>query len=103
VVRHRRQYYQRLRSASQPLHRWERNGATFETETPFELINADTTLMSFALQDAKCDQRAGEMMLLSPLGTRLTAGQPELILADADDFLNLGADPIQSAHLGSRQ
>jgi hypothetical protein len=29
------------------------------------------------------------MMLLCPLGTGLTAGQAQLILANPDDFLNL--------------
>ena len=59
--------------------------------------------MSFPLQHTKGDQTAGEMMQLSPLGARLTAGQTELIFAHPDDFLDLGTDAIQSTDLGSRQ
>ena len=41
--------------------------------------------MSCSLQHTKGDQTAREMMQLSPLGTRLTASQTELILAHTDD------------------
>jgi hypothetical protein len=43
------------------------------------------------------------MMELSPLGTCLTALHPELIRADPNHFLNLGANAIPPAHLGGRQ
>ena len=38
------------------------------------------------------------MMQLFPLGSCLTAAQPELILAGTDDFLNLGARTVQAAY-----
>ena len=40
--------------------------------------------------------RGGEMMPLCPLGARLTAHQPELVFADADDFLVLGSHARQT-------
>jgi hypothetical protein len=45
--------------------------------------------MAFPLQDTTCDQTAGQMRLLRPLRPRLTTSQPELILADADHFLDV--------------
>jgi hypothetical protein len=42
-------------------------------------------------------------MELRPLAAHLTATQAELILADADHFLNLCTDAIHPTHLGSRQ
>ena len=59
--------------------------------------------MSCSLQHTKGDQTAGQMMQLSPLGTRLTASQPELILAHTDDFLDLCPPPIDAADFGGRQ
>jgi hypothetical protein len=55
--------------------------------------------MPFPLQDTKRDQAAGQVMPLSPLGTRLTAIEPELVCADADDFLGLSTHPRESADL----
>jgi hypothetical protein len=59
--------------------------------------------MPLSLQDTKRHQAARTMMLLRPIRARLTAGQGQLILAGADDFLDLGADAIPSAHLCRRQ
>jgi hypothetical protein len=42
-------------------------------------------------------------MLLRPFGPCLTARPPQLILADTDDFLDLGTDRIQATYLSGRQ
>jgi hypothetical protein len=60
-------------------------------------------VLPFPLQDAKGDQAAGEMMQLSPLRTRLTAIEPELVFTGADDFFDLRAYPIESTDLGGWQ
>jgi hypothetical protein len=44
--------------------------------------------MSFGLQHTKGPQATSDVMPLRPLGARLTAGQPELIRADADHCRN---------------
>jgi hypothetical protein len=59
--------------------------------------------LSFALQDTKGDQAAGEVMPLSPLRARLRAVQAELILTDADHFFSLYTDVLHPTHLVSRQ
>jgi hypothetical protein len=59
--------------------------------------------MAFPLQDTTCDQTAGQMMVLRPLRTRLTAIQPKLILAHSDDFFDLRTPPIEAADLCGRQ
>src|SRR5262245_64612479 len=59
--------------------------------------------MAFPLQDAKCDQTAGDVVRLRPRGARLTATQAELILTDADDLFNLGAPAIPAPYLWGRQ
>jgi hypothetical protein len=43
------------------------------------------------------------MVPLRPLGTRLPAGQSELVFACTDDFFNLGGELEQTAHFGGRQ
>jgi hypothetical protein len=40
----------------------------------------------------------GDLLPLSPLGTRLTAGEPELLLAALDPFVTGGAAPRPAAH-----
>ena len=67
------------------------------------MIETDPTIVTFALQHAKHDQAAHDVMPLRPLGTGLTAGQAQLIFANPDDFFNLRADMIEPTHLGSRQ
>ena len=59
--------------------------------------------MPFMLQHTKGSETAGHVMQLRPLRACLTAGQPELILADPDHFLDLGAERIQATDLRSRQ
>ena len=73
------------------------------TELALEFVDRETSVMPFPLQDTKGDQAADDVVQLRPLRARLTATQAELILADADDFFNLGTDAIQPTHLGSRQ
>jgi hypothetical protein len=57
--------------------------------------------MAFPLQHTKGGQATAEMMQLRPRGADLTATQPELILTHPNDFLNVSADAISAAHLGS--
>jgi hypothetical protein len=57
--------------------------------------------MPFPLQDTKSHQATDHMMLLGALRARLTAGQAELIFTDSNHLLNLGADAIHPADLGS--
>jgi hypothetical protein len=76
---------------------------TFETQASSELIDADPTIMSFALQHSKRDEAAGHMMQLGALRACLTAAQPELVLAGADHFLDLGANGIQAAYFSGRK
>jgi hypothetical protein len=90
---------QGLRSAPQPLQRWESQAAAPQTEEPLEFVDAQVPLMSFVLQHTKSGETAGHMMPLRPLRTRLTAGQPELILTDPNDFFDLGAECIQATYL----
>jgi hypothetical protein len=96
---------QKLRSPSQALHGWKGAGTSLETETSLELVDTKVPIVSFPLQHTKGDQTAREMMQLSPLRTRLTAVQPELVLAHTDDFLDLRTHPLTSADLrrGQRQ
>jgi hypothetical protein len=96
-----RNFLQRLRSSSQALQSWKRNCAALATELPLEFIDTQDFLMAFVLQHTKGHQTAGDMMQLDPLRAGLTAAQPELIFAHADNFLDLGAHPVQSADLGS--
>jgi hypothetical protein len=67
---------------------------TYETQAAFEVIDADPTILSSALQHIKCDEAAGHMIQLGPLKACLTVTQPELVLACADHFLDLGANGI---------
>jgi len=87
-------YLQKLRSASQLLQSWEYDSMPPETEAALELVDTDTTRVAFMLQHAKRGQATHDVMLLSPIGACLTAGHTELILANPDDFLNLGAEAI---------
>jgi hypothetical protein len=73
------------------------------TELALECVDRDTSVLPFPLQDTKGDQAAGQVMPLRPLGTRLTAIEPELIFTDADDFLDLSTHLIESADLRGRQ
>jgi hypothetical protein len=93
----------RLRGASQPLQSWEGHGATSETETPSKLRDAEAAIMTCALSRTNCREAAEDVMPLRPFGACLTAGQPELILADTDHFRNLGAERIQATHLRGRK
>jgi hypothetical protein len=88
---------QGLRSLSKPFQSWKPNRTTMAAEVALEFVDGDASIMSFPLQHTKRDQTAGEMMELSPLGTRLTAIQPELILAHPAHFLDLRSPPIEAA------
>jgi class 3 adenylate cyclase len=94
---------QALRNLSKPLQSWKANRTTMATEVALEFIDREASVMAFPLQDTKRDQTAGEMMLLRPLRTRLTALQPKLILAHSDDFFDLRTPPIEAADLCGRQ
>ena len=72
---------------------------SLETELALKFVNAELAIVSLPLQHTKGDQTAGEVMDLCSFGARLTAIQAELILAGPDDFLNMGVEAIQSAHL----
>jgi len=76
---------------------------SLETELALKFVNAELAIVSLPLQHTTGDQTAGEVMYLCSFGARLTAIQAELILAGPDDFLNMGAEAIQSAHLHRRQ
>jgi hypothetical protein len=67
------------------------------------LIDADPTIVSFALQHAIRYEAAGHMMQLGALGSCLTAAQPELVFTGADHFLDLGAQSVQTAYFSGRQ
>src|SRR5919197_2219129 len=95
--------YQRLRSSPQPLQSCECLGASLATELLLEFVDAELAIMPLPLPHTKCDQAAGEMMLLSPFRARLTARQGQLIRADPEHFLDLGTPAIQAAHLHGRQ
>ncbi len=88
-----------LRSAPQSLQRWESHERAPQTEEPLAFVDAQVALMSFVLQHTKGGETAGHMMPLRPLRTRLTAGQPELILTDPHDFFALGAECRQATYL----
>ena len=72
-------------------------------ELALELVDGETAVMPFPLQDTKRDQTAGEVMPLSPLGAGLTATQAELSLTDPHDFFNVRAPPLELAHRHGRQ
>ena len=93
---------QGLRSSPQALQSWEYHRTALETELAFEFVDAQMVILPFPLQHTKRDQATGDMMQLCPLRTRLTACEPELILADPDHFFYLGAEPVQAAHLRGR-
>jgi hypothetical protein len=76
---------------------------SLETELAFTFVNAELAIVSLPLQHTTGNQRAGAVMYLRSFGARLTAGQPELVLAGPDDFLNVGTQAIPSAHLHRRQ
>jgi hypothetical protein len=59
--------------------------------------------MAFPLQDTTRAQATRDVMHLRPLGARLTATPAALILTDAHDLFNLGANAIQAADLCARQ
>jgi Bacterial extracellular solute-binding proteins, family 5 Middle len=95
--------YQGLRCLSKPLQSWKPNRTTTVTEVAPKFVDRKVLIIPFPLQHTKGHQTAGQMMPLSTLRARLTARQPELIFADADDLLNLGPHAIQPPHLCSRQ
>jgi hypothetical protein len=67
-------YYQTLRSSSQPLQAWECMRASLETELSLEFVKAEVSIVPLPLQHTKRDQAAREMMPLRPFRTGLTAG-----------------------------
>ena len=73
------------------------------TELALEGVNCDASVLPFPLQHAKGDQAAGQVMPLSLLRTRLTAIEPELVFADADDCFDLRTDPLEATDLRGRQ
>lgn len=73
-----------------------------ETESPFELIDADPAIISFAREHTTCRQAAEDVMALGPLRTGLTAGQPEVVLAHADHVRDLAAECVQATDLSGR-
>lgn len=86
-----------------PLQSRKHKRTTVATELALEFVDREASIMPFPLQDTKNDQTAGEVMHLSPLETRLTATQAELILTDSNDLLKLRPHPIEAAHLHGRQ
>jgi hypothetical protein len=78
-----------LRSSSYALQSGECKRASLETELSLQLVDAEVPIRSFPLQHAKGDEAAGHVVLLSPVRACLTAGQPELILQDSDDFFDV--------------
>ena len=90
---------QGLRSLSKPFQSWKPNQTTMTTEVALEFVDGDASIMSFPLQPTKRHHAAGQMMPLSPLGTRLTTIQPALILAHTDDCLAWRPPPIEAADL----
>lgn len=73
-----------------------------ETELPLEFIDAKLPRMPFPLQNAEGDQTTGDVMQLGPLRAGLTAAKAEVPLTHPDDFLNLGAHPIELTHFCGR-
>jgi hypothetical protein len=67
------------------------------TELALELIDRETSVMPFSLEDTQRRATAGEVLWLSPLRARWTAPQAELIRADSHDLCDVRADPIPSA------
>ena len=94
---------QRLRSLFKPLQSGKRDATTLATELPPKFVDAELAILPFPLQDTKGDQTAGDVMDLRPLCTRLTAREAELILTNANQFLDLGTSTIQLPHLHGRQ
>jgi hypothetical protein len=85
-----------LRGASQPLQIWESHEAAPQTKEPLEFVDAQVPLMSFVLWHTEGGETTGHMMQLRALRACLTAGQPELILTDPNDFFYLGAKRIRA-------
>ena len=88
-----------LRSLSKPFQSWKPNQTTMTTEVALEFVDGEASIMSFPLQPTKRHHAAGQMMPLSPLGTRLPTIQPALILAHTDDCLAWRPPPIETADL----
>jgi hypothetical protein len=74
-----------------------------ETELLLEFVDAELMRLPCPLQDTKGDETTGHMRHLGPLGAGLTAGEAQLILADADHFHNWCADARQAAYLRGRE
>jgi hypothetical protein len=55
--------------------------------------------MPFPLQHTEGDETTGDMMQLSPLRTRLTATEPEVILTRTDDFFNVRPHSLAATDL----
>ena len=73
------------------------------TELAPEVVDREALVKPFPLQDTEGHQAAREVMQLSPLSTRLTAIEPELILPGTEDFFDVRTPPIQAADLRGRQ
>jgi hypothetical protein len=58
---------QELRSASQPLQRWQHERAALETELLLEFVDTELLRMPFPRQDTQGDETTGDMMDLGPL------------------------------------
>jgi hypothetical protein len=97
--------YQRLRSLFKPLQSWKYDGTTLATELVLEFVDREASVRAFPLQDTKGHHTARDVVHLRLLGAHLTARSTELLLTDADDFLDLGTYPVQLPHLhgGQRQ
>jgi hypothetical protein len=76
--------------------------ASLETELSLEFVEAEVQIVPLPLPHTKGDEAAGHVLLLSSVRARLTARQTPLILADSEDFLDLGTHAIEVAHLGGR-
>ena len=94
---------QGIRSSLEPLQRKDHPEELLDTVLSPEFVDAEALIMSLPLQHTTCNQAAGHMMLLSPVRARSTARQAQLILADPDNFRDLGSDARQSAHLRGGQ
>jgi hypothetical protein len=73
------------------------------TELALERVNREAAVLPFPLQHITGHHAAGQVMALSLRRRRLTAMQPELSWADADDCLALGTHARAATDLRGRQ
>jgi hypothetical protein len=93
---------QGLRRSSKLLQSWQSHRTAFETQLALELIQAEMPCLAFPLPSANNHKATGEVIELSALGARLTAGSAEWIFAHSEGVLKESAEAIP-AHLRSQQ